>query len=450
MLLTIQIICGLALLIAAYRAFRILFFILKYAFKALRIAATALGIPLPSRVSKLKTKETLLAEILPLIRTKTELENTRKTTEGLGDVDHLLEAYLLWIDELVIVFGVDQGETITRVSKKDLKDFNISVEEALAASKVNLMRKAQALKTDGIEFEEIEDGIYSSQWTDGLGTSRILLETCFNQLELSGHPVVIPFGRNSFFVTGSRNSSTIQRAVTVAEELVEEGIERPLSLRPIQLIGAIWSSADTLLSACQVSSGQPVVGSPLGYSVMSVHMPEVGDFAHQVVKLEDGTEASVGILIYGFQYYGKKMSLEFSFFPKQILPYLIRSEILFHLKSAGNQARLSFRVEARSISNVTQSKMVTESGILYQSEEYQKDGRFLQDYTLIAQNYSNLSVSFKLSSAQNLTSELKDQVQKLLSQLVFAPLTVDENRFIKFNDEVNFPEQLLIKSVNSF
>jgi hypothetical protein len=126
-------------------------------------------------------------------------------------------AWAPFVGDLVTAVAIDGENGIASMLRVNLKHLGVSFETAFARALDNFRKKAPALV-----FKEVGHGLppgvfYSESATD-YQSSMLLLPERFPELPAgSGDPIIAVPGRNSMWMTGSRNEAGLAALLTVGE-----------------------------------------------------------------------------------------------------------------------------------------------------------------------------------------------------------------------------------------
>lgn len=121
-------------------------------------------------------------------------------------------AYKPLTGDLVVGVVYDTEHNISSLPQKNLAEWGVSLDEALAAAKENLWDRTDPNKFNGA------GGVYVGEWGDSYDSSRILLTEFIYRLDVDGDPVAYVPNRDSLMVTGKRNTSGLQVLLKVGGE----------------------------------------------------------------------------------------------------------------------------------------------------------------------------------------------------------------------------------------
>jgi len=135
-------------------------------------------------------------------------------------------------EHLTVEVVIDMPDRVGIVSESQLKEWGISLDEALALGRENLWR----LSTKS--FESLGPGLYASSVSDTHDASRMYLHDLVWQHEVKGRHVVIAPNRNLLLVSGSEEAEALAKMVAVAEEVLQQ--PRAMTGMAFELDGSTW------------------------------------------------------------------------------------------------------------------------------------------------------------------------------------------------------------------
>ena len=134
---------------------------------------------------------------------------------------------------LVLVLALDTPNGIHLLERSKLETWGIDYADADKVAIENL----RAVTTPS--FEQIEAGLWLSQWGDAYDAARLLLPEVFANLPLKGLPVVLVPDRDRLLVTGSEDTQGLRAMVSAANSIREEA-HRPISGTALILLNGVW------------------------------------------------------------------------------------------------------------------------------------------------------------------------------------------------------------------
>lgn len=119
--------------------------------------------------------------------------------------------------DCVTLLAVDYPDTTSTLTKGPQKDWNITLEEALAVALENLRN----VTPDA--FEQIAPGLYQGAWRDGYDISRALLPDVLQRAPVKGRPVFMIPNRDVLLVTGDKDTDGLRQMVELSFGAMESG-----------------------------------------------------------------------------------------------------------------------------------------------------------------------------------------------------------------------------------
>jgi len=168
-----------------------------------------------------KSLDEARARLLPIVRERMMFEHMRLKVDN-PDV----LAFQPWVGNLCLAVAYDSPDTMATVNHDHLKDWGLSLEEAIALGRNNLggMTKPQ--------FQELAPGLFMAAWDDDYDSSRLLLPHLWNNLKVEGDVVAISVNRNRVFATGSESALGLKGLMAAAQSAAQE----PRAMRPTPLV----------------------------------------------------------------------------------------------------------------------------------------------------------------------------------------------------------------------
>jgi hypothetical protein len=128
-------------------------------------------------------------------------------------------------EHLLAGLAYDWPDSVQSISADDLKEWGVTVYEALEAAIENLDGS-----TD--RFAKLGDHLYSFVCEDTYDAARLMLVDRIKGFELEGSPVAMVPNRDSILITGSEDNVGLE----MMAELAMKGLDQPYSLSGIPLI----------------------------------------------------------------------------------------------------------------------------------------------------------------------------------------------------------------------
>jgi hypothetical protein len=137
------------------------------------------------------------------------------------------------VSGLLVGLAYDSEHNITAVSKKQIEQWGVGLDEAFAAAKDNLWEKTDPNRLEG------KGGVYWGQWGDSYDSSRMLLTELMYRLSVDGDPVAFVPNRDVLLVTGKDNVAGLNAILkTGAESHFNQG--HPVSPDLYVLVDGVW------------------------------------------------------------------------------------------------------------------------------------------------------------------------------------------------------------------
>lgn len=175
-------------------------------------------------------REQAIARLLPMVRDKANFQI------ACGSEREVVEEKWLSMrsmnDELACGLCVDLPDSMSMVGGKQLKEWNLTEDEAYKVARDNLAKQSETA------FKSIAPGIYVSDFGDYHDASRLVLPELFVRLNLRGDPVVAVPNRSIVLVTGSRDDRGLEAIANIAREQLAEN--RPLTATLFRLENFEW------------------------------------------------------------------------------------------------------------------------------------------------------------------------------------------------------------------
>lgn len=170
-----------------------------------------------------------LPQILPRIRERVSYEIVKLQTDDPDMVDVPTQI----VGEYFTVEPVcDFPNTIASLTNVNLKNWGVTLEQALAAARENLW------KISNEDFRQMQPGLYISPWQDHYDATRLYLHDLIWQLDVKGQHVVMAPHRDILLVTGSEDEDGLKRMCELAEEPLAD--DRGLMGFVLRLDGETW------------------------------------------------------------------------------------------------------------------------------------------------------------------------------------------------------------------
>jgi hypothetical protein len=167
------------------------------------------------------TFDSVADRLVPLVRSR-HLVTINLLESRLHDAPQSAEtAWAPIAGDLAAAIGVDHPDTIGVLTRANLEELNVRFDSALERAKENLGRRLPPIR-----FVEVGNGLPAGVYASGAATdyesSLLLLPERIPQLpESHGDMIVMVPGRNSVWITGSRNEAGLAALLDVAEKFFE-------------------------------------------------------------------------------------------------------------------------------------------------------------------------------------------------------------------------------------
>jgi hypothetical protein len=177
------------------------------------------------------TLEDACPDLLPTVRSRAhfELSCMQLRLQGMEEADW---PYRALAEHLGIGLVYDLPDSMVQLQQRNLTDWRVSFEEALAAACLNLA------EISGHLFEKPEPGVWVSPWRDNHDAARLLLLDLIRAHEVRGEPVAMVPNRDTLLLTGSEDDEGLAQMATLAEKALEN--PRPISGAAVRLEGDSW------------------------------------------------------------------------------------------------------------------------------------------------------------------------------------------------------------------
>ena len=160
--------------------------------------------------------------ILPVIKDRPWLEETRQALIGRGAKEVPEHVYEDFSPDLIILYAEDSPKSIRYLSSKDLESAKIERSELRALACSNLKRLLPKIERHGT------NGLYMITAGGDYESSLLLLDSIWNdcQKDVSGDVVVALPTRDLLLVTGSHHSQGIEKVKQLVTEASTRGSYR--------------------------------------------------------------------------------------------------------------------------------------------------------------------------------------------------------------------------------
>lgn len=144
-----------------------------------------------------------------------------------------LELPLVPIGEhLLLGLVFDLPASMRSIIADNLRDWDVSLYEAIEAAKHNLMEP-------GFPLASLGDRLYVSVAGDHYEACRILAVDLIRRLKLDGDPIVMIPNRDTLFITGSEDGEGLDMMATLTAKVMEE--PRPMMSTALRLVDDEWT-----------------------------------------------------------------------------------------------------------------------------------------------------------------------------------------------------------------
>lgn len=160
--------------------------------------------------------------IVPIIKDRPWLEETRQALRGRGSEKVPEQVFEDFNSELVILYAEDSPNSIRYLTPADLQEIGVRREELRKLSKENLYRILPKVERRG------GNGLYLVSAGGDYDASLLLLEPIWEdgQLKVLGDIVVAIPTRDLLLVTGSKDARGIEKVKEIVETATAEGAYR--------------------------------------------------------------------------------------------------------------------------------------------------------------------------------------------------------------------------------
>ncbi|MBV8758204.1 MAG: hypothetical protein JO257_13035 [Deltaproteobacteria bacterium] len=133
-------------------------------------------------------------------------------------------------DGAAVAIAIDGDQSMAIATNKDLEDWKITLDQALAIAVTNLAVDAK--------FEQIEPGVWAARMNDSYDASRIMLVEDIGKLGLAGGPVALIPNRETLLLAGRTDTKALMRIAELAEAAAKD--PRPIHTQALCLDGSEW------------------------------------------------------------------------------------------------------------------------------------------------------------------------------------------------------------------
>jgi hypothetical protein len=193
-----------------------------------------IGKPLPSF-------DAAAEKLVPLVRSRSNicLWLLEAWCGGAPDGNAAETAWAPFVGDLVTAVGLDMGSGISRMERSNLEHLGVTLDTAFQRALANLQRGAPRL-VFGQVGHGMPRGVFHSDSASDYQSSMLLLPDRFPRLpEGDGDLVAMVPGRNSMWITGSRNEAGISALFDVGEKSLSS-LHHRCSTTLLRLDGGRW------------------------------------------------------------------------------------------------------------------------------------------------------------------------------------------------------------------
>lgn len=171
------------------------------------------------------------SDLRPRIWTRATFAQMKLASQIQGNQS--LERPLVPIGEhLLLGLVFDLPASMRSIIQDNLRDWDVSLYEAIEAAKYNLLESRFPLALLG-------DRLYVSVTGDHYDSCRILAVDLIRRLKLDGDPVAMILNRDTLFITGSDDAEGLAMMATLTAKVMEE--PRPMMSTALRLVDDEWT-----------------------------------------------------------------------------------------------------------------------------------------------------------------------------------------------------------------
>ncbi len=170
-----------------------------------------------------------LPNLLPRIRERAFFEFSRFRPE----TAFLAESWRPVGEAFGVTVVYDRPETVQYVTRRQLEDWGVGFDQAVAAAVANLERRS------GEPFERPVDGLHLSPYRDSFDATRAVSIDLIRGLKVEGDPVVAMPRPEILLVTGSEDEQSLVALARSLEKFLEP--PRAMNGRLLRLEGREWT-----------------------------------------------------------------------------------------------------------------------------------------------------------------------------------------------------------------
>jgi hypothetical protein len=172
------------------------------------------------------------ADLRPKLMMRATLEHMRLSSLAADPPHGHLDLPSQSIGEhLVATLAYDWPESVQSLSADDLKNWSVTIYEALEVARENLEQATQG-------HGQVGEGFYTIVSGDTYDASRITLVDHIRALDVNGKHIALVPNRNTLFITGSDDDAGLAVMVAMAQQALQQPY--PLSAIPLILEDGEW------------------------------------------------------------------------------------------------------------------------------------------------------------------------------------------------------------------
>jgi uncharacterized protein YtpQ (UPF0354 family) len=138
--------------------------------------------------------------------------------------------YKLLGEGAAVAVAIDGDQSMAIATNKDLEDWHLTIDQALAIAVTNLGVDAK--------LEQVEPGIWAAKMNDSYDASRIMLVEDIGKLNLAGGPVALIPNRETLLLAGKTDAKALMKMADLAETAAKD--PRPIHTQALCLDGGEW------------------------------------------------------------------------------------------------------------------------------------------------------------------------------------------------------------------
>ncbi len=133
---------------------------------------------------------------------------------------------------MVMLLALDRANSVMRITEEHLRKWGVDADMVFGVAQANLRKRS----TKGLV--SLSPSVFTSDWGDTYGSSRVLLTELFRSLPVKGAPIVMLPNRDVLLVTGSHDEAGLRLLAEYARRVLND--PRPLTARTLRLEGEAW------------------------------------------------------------------------------------------------------------------------------------------------------------------------------------------------------------------